>query len=323
MTRPAYGGQAVIEGVMMRGQRDMAVAVRRPSGEVYVHNEPLTSAIYTSSWAKLPFLRGLVMLWDSLVLGTRVLMFSANIAAEEDSSATPELTSKVMWSSLVIGLLVAVGLFFVLPVLLVSVIDPILASPFWSNVVEKVFRIALVIGYIAAIGFLPDIKRVFAYHGAEHKAINAFEDGAALEPAVVNRYSTAHPRCGTSFLLIVLIVSFIAFLLLGQPPMLERVVSRIILIPIVAGVSYELIRLGAAHYSNPMVRVLLAPGMAVQRLTTREPDLSMVEVSIAALKRIIAVEQAAAEKAAIEKAQPAEVGATTAAMVAGLQRDQG
>lgn len=317
MAKPAYGGQAVIEGVMMRGQRDMAVAVRRPTGEVYVRDEPLTSAIYTSSWTRLPFLRGLVMLWDSLVLGTRVLMFSANIAAEEDSSGTPELTSKVMWGSLVIGLLVAVGLFFVLPVLLVSAVDPILASPFWSNVVEKAFRIALVIGYIAAIGFVPDVRRVFAYHGAEHKAINAYEDGAVLEPAVVDRYSTAHPRCGTSFLLIVLIVSFIAFLLLGQPPMLERIVSRIVLIPIVAGVSYELIKLGAAHYSNPVVRVLLAPGMAVQRLTTREPDLSMVEVSIAALKRVIAIEEAP-----VEEAEAAKVGATEPVMAAGLKRDQ-
>jgi len=222
-----------------------------------------------------------------------------------------------MWGSLVIGLLVAVGLFFVLPVLLVSVVDPILASPFWSNVVEKAFRIALVIGYIAAIGFVPDVRRVFAYHGAEHKAINAYEDGAVLEPAVVDRYSTAHPRCGTSFLLIVLIVSFIAFLLLGQPPMLERIVSRVVLIPIVAGVSYELIKLGAAHYSNPMVRVLLAPGLAVQRLTTREPDLSMVEVSIAALKRVIAIEEAP-----VEEAEAAKVGTTGPVMAAGLKRDQ-
>lgn len=269
----------------------MAVAIRRPSGEVLVHSEPLTSIIYTSSWAKLPFIRGLVMLWDSLVLGTRVLMFSATVAVEEDESAAPEMSSKVMWGSLIIGLVLAMGLFFVLPVLLVSTVDPILRSSFWSNVVEKVFRLALVIGYIAAVGFIPDIKRVFAYHGAEHKAINAYEDGAPLEPEVVSRYGTAHPRCGTSFLLIVLIISFIAFLLLGQPPMLERVVSRIVLIPIVAGVSYELIKLGAAHYRNPIVKILLAPGMAVQKLSTREPDLSMVEVSIASLKRIIEIEE--------------------------------
>lgn len=297
LSKPAYGGQAVIEGVMMRGRTDLAVAVRRPTGGVLVHSEPLTAAVYTSRWWKLPFVRGVGMLWDSLVLGTRVLMFSANIAMEEEETATPEMSSKVMWGSLVIGLVIAVGLFFVAPVLLVNFVDPFLRSPFWSNLIEKVFRLVLIVGYIAAIGFMPDIRRVFAYHGAEHKAINAYEDGAVLEPEVVSRYSTAHPRCGTSFLLIVVIVSFVAFLLLGQPPLVERIVSRIVLIPVVAGIAYEFIKLGAAHYSNPVVRVLLAPGMALQKLTTREPDLSMLEVSIAALKRILAIEQGESERA--------------------------
>jgi uncharacterized protein YqhQ len=283
---------------MMRGQRDMAVAVRKPNGEVFVHSEELTSVVYTSRWAKLPFLRGLVMLWDSLVLGSRILMLSATIATEDEESLKPEDTSKIMWGSMIVGLAVAVGLFFILPVFMVSAVDKYLASSFWSNVVEKAFRIALVIGYMAVVGLMPDVRRVFAYHGAEHKTINAFEDGAALEPAVVDRYSTAHPRCGTSFLMVVLIVSLVAFLLLGTPPLIWRILSRVVLIPVVAGIAYELIKLGAAHYRNPIVKVLLMPGMAVQKLTTREPDLSMLEVSIAALKKVIAIEEAAPAKVA-------------------------
>lgn len=298
MDKPFYGGQAVLEGVMMRGRRHMAVAVRAPEGNIVVHDEALTSAIYTSRWSRWPFIRGAIALWDSLVLGTRVLMFSANVAVGEAAGGL-EAASGAIWLTVLFSLALATALFFVLPVLLVGVVDTYLRSSFLSNLVEKVFRLTLIVGYIGFVGFLPDIKRVFAYHGAEHKAVNAYEDGAPLEVAAVARYSTAHPRCGTAFLLVVVVVSFAAFLLLGQPPLLWRIASRIVLIPIVAGVAYELIRLGGKHRRHPVVKVLLAPGMALQALTTREPDSAQLEVAISALKRVVALEEEAEEGAVL------------------------
>ncbi len=284
---PTYGGQAVIEGVMMRGQREMAVAVREPSGSILVHAEPLTGILYSSRWAKMPFVRGVVLLWDTLVLGMRTLMFSANVAAAEEAV---EITSRMIWGTLIAALVIAVGLFFVLPVVLTGLVDQYISSSVVSNLVEKVIRLVFLVGYIGGVGFMPDIRRVFAYHGAEHKAVNAFEDGAPLEPGVVSRYSTAHPRCGTSFLLFVVVISFVAFLLLGRPSLEMRIASRIVLVPVVAAVAYELIRFGGAHYRHPLVKVLLAPGMALQSLTTREPTLDQVEVAIAALKRVLTAE---------------------------------
>ncbi len=288
MAKPTYGGQAVIEGVMMRGQREMAVAVRDPSGNIIIQAETLSGFVYTSKWAKLPFIRGAVSMWDMLVLGVRMLLFSANVAAAEEAV---EMTPKMLWVTLAVALIMATALFFVLPVVLVGAVDQFISSPFLSNVVEKVIRLGILIGYIGGVGLFPDVRRVFAYHGAEHKAVNAYEDSAPLEVSVVSEYSTAHPRCGTSFLLIVILVSFLFFTLLGRPPMEVRIASRILLIPVVAAVAYELIKLGGAHRNNPLVKILLAPGMALQSLTTREPTSDQVEVAIAALQRVLAAEQ--------------------------------
>lgn len=269
----------------MRGRKAMAVAIRHPSGEIIVHAEPLTARIYTSPVAKLPFIRGLTLLWDALGLGIRALMYSANIAlAEEDV----EFGGPMAWGTVILSLAMGVGLFFVTPLLLVSIVDRHIASPLASNIVEGFIRLGFLIAYIALIGLLPDIRRVFAYHGAEHKAINAYEDGAPLEPRAVRVYSTAHARCGTALLLVVGVLAIFFFSLLGRPPMVWRILSRILLIPLIAGVAYELIRLSAAHGHNPLVRAVLAPGLALQRLTTREPDDSMLEVAIAALKRVLA-----------------------------------
>lgn len=272
----------------MRGQKEMAVAVREPSGGILVHAETLTGFIYNSRWSKIPFFRGVFMLWDTLGLGMRTLLFSANVAAAEKAV---EITPRVIWITLIFALVFAVGLFFVLPVLLVGAIDQFINSSLLSNVVEKAIRLALLVGYVGAVGMLPDIRRVFAYHGAEHKTINAYEDGAPLEVDVVSKYSTAHPRCGTSFLLIVVVVSFLFFILLGRPSVEMRIASRIVLIPIVAGIAYELIKFGGAHYRNPLVKILLAPGLALQSLTTREPTPDQIEVAIAALRRVIAADQ--------------------------------
>ncbi len=288
MTKPAYGGQAVIEGVMMRGQREMAVAVREPSGNIIVHAETLKGFVYESKWAKVPFVRGVFMLWDTLVLGVRTLMFSASVAAEEQEV---EMKPQVLWGTMISALVFAVLLFFVLPVVLTGAIDQFISSPLVSNIVEKVIRLTILIGYIGGVGMIPDIRRVFAYHGAEHKTINAYEDGAPLEVSTVSKYSTSHPRCGTSFLLIIVVISFLFFMLLGRPSMEVRIASRIVLVPVVAAVAYELIKFGGAHYHNPLVKALLAPGLALQALTTREPAPDQLEVAIAALKRVLATDQ--------------------------------
>jgi uncharacterized protein YqhQ len=304
MSRTSYGGQAVVEGVMMRGPRTMAVAVRHPSGEIVLHEETLKGAIYTSRFAKLPLIRGAIAMWDTLGLGMRTLMFSANVAvAAEESGESGQpvkpmnaadvesaMPQGAMWGTLIVSLGLAVGLFFVLPVLAMGYLDRFITSSVVSNLVEKVIRLTLILGYIGGIGFLPDIKRVFAYHGAEHKAVNAHEAGAPLEVASVRRFTTIHPRCGTTFLIVVVVVSFVLFAFLGQPPLLLRVLSRIVLIPVVAGVAYEFTRFAANHYGNKIVHAIMAPGLAVQKLTTREPDDSQIETAIAALRAVITAE---------------------------------
>jgi uncharacterized protein YqhQ len=297
---------------MIRGQRNFAVAVRHPQGNIIIHTEPLKGRIYGGRWLKTPLLRGPLVLWDSLMLGMRTLMFSAQIALaeEDDKGEKVEMSSGAMWGTVVAALAFAIGLFFVAPAFLMSAfVDNYLNSSLASNLIEKVIRLGLVIGYIVLIGRLPDIRRVFAYHGAEHKAINAYETGVPMVVDEVRRFSTAHPRCGTSFLLVVVVISFVAFSLLGQPPMFERIVSRILLVPFVAAVAYELIKLGSKHERHPLTRVLLAPGMWMQKLTTREPDDSQVEVAIAALEAALAADEAVATPPVVPAAEePAQVG---------------
>lgn len=283
-----YGGQAVIEGVMIRGERNLAVAVREPSGEILVHSEPLKARIYTSRVGKLPFVRGLTMLWDALVLGIRSLMLSAQVYSGEEV----EFSGPLVWGTLAVSVIMAVAFFFVVPLLLVHLLDRYIASSLASNFIEGIIRLFFLLAYIYAVGFVPDIRRVFAYHGAEHRTINAYEDGAELMPAVVATYSTAHPRCGTAFLLVVMILSVLLFSLLGRPPLWLRILSRIMLIPVIAGLSYELIRFSAAHRHNVLVKTfILAPSLALQGLTTRQPDDSMLEVAIAALEQVLSMDQ--------------------------------
>lgn len=285
-----YGGQAVIEGVMMRGSKVMAIAVRDPKGEIVVHSEPLNAELYAGRLSRWPFVRALTMLWDALGLGMRGLMYSADVALGEEQV---EFSGPLGWGTVVISLALGIGLFFITPSLLVSLVDRWLPSSLLSNLVEGIVRLALLLLYIWAVGFIPDIRRVFAYHGAEHKTINAYEDGVPLNPQSVAAYTTAHPRCGTSFLLVVAIISILVFTLLGRPSLWIRLTSRVLLIPVVAGLSYELIRFSAAHRQNLLMRMLLAPGLLIQQLTTREPEPPMLEVAIAAFQRVLAEEQLA------------------------------
>lgn len=284
-----YGGQAVIEGVMMRGSKHMTVAVRRPSGDIIVHSEPLNARIYSGRISKLPFLRGLVMLWDALVLGMRALLFSADVALEEEEEV--EFKGPVAWGSVAFSLIIGIGVFLLGPLFLVRLVDRHISSSLVSNIIEGLIRLAFFLIYVYAIGFIPDIRRVFAYHGAEHETINAYEGGAPLEPEAIKAYSTAHPRCGTGFLLIFAVVAIFVFSLLGRPSLVLRILSRLLLIPVIAGLTYELIKFSAAHRDNPLIRtVVLAPSLALQRLTTQEPDESMLEVAIAALQRLLDME---------------------------------
>ena len=298
-----YGGQAVLEGVMMRGSRRMAVAVRAPDHKIILHDEAIDSPLYSGLLSRIPFVRGLGLLWDSLGLGTRALMFSARVTAGDEAAS---LSDPVAAGTLVVSLLFAVGIFFVAPLLvadgfewLVSGIGPTvpaiswLSSPLSHDLIEGFVRLLLVVGYIWAIGQIPDVARMFAYHGAEHKAINAYEAGAVLTPEEVSRYPLVHPRCGTGFLLIVVVASILAFALIGNPPFILRYLARIVLIPVIATVAYEYMRLTAQNMDKSWIRALVTPQLALQRLTTREPSIDMLEVSIAALKRVLESEPAA------------------------------
>ncbi len=289
MSKPFnYGGQAVIEGVMMRGSQHMAVAVRNPDGEIILHEQPISSPLYSGALSRIPFVRGLGLLWDSLGLGMRALNFSADIAVGEEA----EFSGPVAWGTMAVSLSLGIGLFFLLPAAAASGLQTLLGLPsnILGNLIEGIIRLGLVIGYIWLIGFIPDVKRLFAYHGAEHKAINAYEDSAPLTPESVARYPLEHPRCGTGFLLIVVVVSIVVFTLLGKMDLLTRLVSRVLLIPVVAGIAYEYIRLLARNLRSPVARILVKPQLALQRLTTREPSLDMLEVSLTALKRVLEAE---------------------------------
>ena len=280
-----YGGQAVMEGVMMRGRQNVSIAVRRPDGDISVISKPL-SQLYKGRVRNWPLIRGIIVLIETLALGTQALLHSAQIAAaEEDEKGISPL---LLWGSVAVAVAFAVALFFVAPLLLTRyLIDPYIASSLVSNLIEGIIRIIIFIAYLKAISLMPDLKRVFAYHGAEHKTVNAYESGVPLEVQYVKNYSTAHTRCGTSFLLAVMVIAIFVFALLGRPPLWISILSRIVLIPVIAAIGYEFVRFGAAHGQNPIVRGLLAPGLALQSLTTREPDDRQLETAIAALKKTI------------------------------------
>lgn len=275
---PVYGGQAILEGVMMRGRTAMAMAVRAPNGEVVVRSEPL-SGLYSGRLSKIPFLRGLLGLWDALGLGMRALTFSAQVSAGEDE----KLEGPAMAGTVAVSLLFAVGLFFMAPALLAKGAEAWWGvSAQWGNVLEGLVRLGLIVGYVWGIGFVPDIRRLYGYHGAEHKTINAFEAGAPLTPESVKRYPLEHPRCGTAFLLSVVVFSILLFSLIGPLPLALRLLSRVLLIPVIAGLAFEYIRFTARHLQNPLIRLVVAPNLALQRLTTAEPDSDMIRVAIAA-----------------------------------------
>ncbi len=275
---PMYGGQAVIEGVMMRGTQSVAIAMRTPNKDISLHKEPL-GALYKLKIIKIPFLRGLIMLLDALILGTRALTISANAQTGEEE----KIEGPLLYLTLFISLGIGVGLFFLAPAAFGHLFERFLGvGSWWGNVIEGLIRLGLMVGYIWAVGRIPDINRVFAYHGAEHKTINAFEVGAELTPASVAKFSVEHPRCGTSFLLSLILLSILLFSLIGPLPFFWRMASRVLFLPVLAGIAYEYIRWTANHLDSKFVRILIKPNLALQHLTTREPSLDMLEVAIAA-----------------------------------------
>jgi uncharacterized protein YqhQ len=335
MAKFYYGGQAVMEGVMMRGRTSAAVAIRRPDNSIYLYEEALNPRLYQNRLFRLPFLRGMLLLWEMLVLGTRLMTLSANVAtgaldpdAPENSSAgqsdtsggrpqgtvpetpmsdgtitgvadshveplleklaaPPQIGGLTLAFTLIVSLGFAIAVFFLGPLLITGLLHNQIGQGWFSLIIEGLIRLGLLIGYLYLIGRLPDIQRLFGYHGAEHKAINAMEHGDPLDIPHVRQASRVHTRCGTGFLLLVVVVSIVVFAFVGSPTLLIKVASRILLVPVVAGIAYELMRLGAANYRFRIVRWLLAPGLALQGLTTREPEDSMIECAIASLNRVM------------------------------------
>ncbi len=291
----AYGGQAVIEGVMMRGQYVAAISVRNPKGAIITKEIPLKAALYRGRIAKLPFARGLVMLWDALVLGTSALMWSADVALEEEEDVEFSFEGAAGVGLVLVSVALMLGLFVAIPAAASHAVKDVsgLDSRLAADVIEGVVKLGMLVGYIWLISHMNDVKRLFGYHGAEHKTINAYEAGAELTPENVNTYPIQHPRCGTAFLLTVVFISVAVHILTGRPDgVIALVLARIGLIFPIAGISYEIIRFTSKHLDNPIVRLIVKPNLALQHLTTRQPDLTMIEVGIASLERVLEAERA-------------------------------
>jgi uncharacterized protein YqhQ len=297
------GGQAVLEGVMMRSPGSWAVAVRRPDGRLARVCRPVSSAASRHRWLRLPVIRGMVALGESLVIGFRALAVSASFAAieegeEPDFEAAAELSRGQIAFSFVIAIGFAVVVFKVSPAVLTDLLP--IHSTIEFVLVEGAIRVTILIVYLALISLVPDLRRVFQYHAAEHKAINAYEDGAELSPERVQTYSKIHVRCGTAFLLWVMVIAIFVFAFVGRPAWPTLIASRILLLPVIAGLAYEVIRFGGMHPRNRVVRTLLKPGLWLQGLTTREPTLDQVEVSIQALRDVLDAERAGGVGAPVE-----------------------
>ena len=302
--RVLYGGQAVIEGVMIRGRGHYSLAVRKPSGEITATSSRL-STLYTGRLRRIPLVRGVIVLLETLLIGIEALSRSANMALEEEGQ---ELSKWSMALMLTISLSLGIGLFFIAPLFAIRSLDSMVATDWLSNLLEGILRLAVFLAYILLIGLMPDIKRVFAYHGAEHMTVHAQEHNLPLDVEHVRRFPTAHNRCGTAFLLVVMVVAIAVFTFVGRPSLPVSVASRIVLVPVIAAISYEIIRFSGARAANPLVRFIFYPSLALQSLTTRQPDDDQIEVAIRAMNHAIAVDEGTVEPgASIDYAPPVEV----------------
>jgi uncharacterized protein YqhQ len=284
-----YGGQAVVEGVMMRGRDVWAVAIRRPAGDIHVESHDIDSVAKRHPILRKPFLRGVIALGQALAIGFRALSISARESAPEDE----QLTSRQMAVSFVIAAVIFIGLFIVLPAATFGWVGRRIGSSILTNVLEGLFRVGLFLGYLLVIGRANDIRRVFAYHGAEHKTIAAYEHEEPLTPDRIDPYSTLHVRCGTNFLLIVMVTTIFVFALFGEPGLWWRIGSRLLAIPIIAGLAFELLRLGARYPKSAFMRIVMTPGLWLQRITTKPPDDGQIEVAVASFNEVLRREQQA------------------------------
>jgi len=297
------GGQAVLEGVMMRGPGNWSVAVRTPSGAIAEVSRPIDSAMARHRILRLPIIRGVMALGESLAIGFRALAISANYAAQDkDAASDAEVETELSRGALIFAFAIAIGfavmLFKVTPALITDWLP--IKSTGWFVIVEGLIRVTIFVLYLSLISLLPDLRRVFQYHAAEHKAINAYEAGEELEPETVQRYSLIHPRCGTAFLLWVMVIAVFVFAFFGRPAWYWLIATRILLLPLIAGLAYELIRFAGKHQGNRVVMTVLAPGLWLQRLTTREPSLDQLEVSIRALREVLAREASSTGETRVE-----------------------
>jgi uncharacterized protein YqhQ len=301
------GGQAVLEGVMMRGPGNWAVAVRTPSGEIAQVSRPIESKMAKHRVLRLPVIRGVMALGESLAIGFRALAISANYAAQEENPAEDgksgeEVSTELSRGALIFAFAIAIGfavmLFKVTPGLITSLLP--IDSTGWFVIVEGLIRVTIFVAYLSLISLLPDLRRVFQYHAAEHKAINAYEAGEELTPETVQRYSLIHPRCGTAFLLWVMVIAIFVFAFFGRPVWYWLIAERILLLPVIAGLAYELIRFAGKHQDNRVLMTLLAPGKWLQRMTTREPTLDQLEVSIRALREVLHLEEKRTDEPRVE-----------------------
>ncbi len=282
--RHNYGGQALIEGVLMRGRDAIAVALRHPDGRIVFATERLGSRFHGTRWAKLPFIRGLVVLYETLIVGTRWLVRSASVQAEEDDV---EIGKGAVALMLGFTLLIGIGVFFLLPLLASSVIAGGSTSRFAQPAVEGLIQVGIFLGYLAIISRMPDIHRVFQYHGAEHMTIHALEAGDPLVVHEIRKYPTAHPRCGTEFLVVLIALSIFTFSIVGKQEPLVMVGSRFVLIPVLASVGYEVLRLGGRYRRNPLIKAIMWPGILVQMITTKQPTPDMIEVAIVSMEEAL------------------------------------
>jgi len=295
-----YGGQAVIEGGMMRSPRYFAVACRRPNGDIVVKLEDLANSwLARLKWLNRPFLRGTLALLDAMALGIRALRFSADVQLEEQTQTVQQkrINDLAVGSTMVLGIAIGVGLFVALPTALTQLLP--WKKPVLLNMLDGIIRIALFLGYVMAVGNLKEIRRVFQYHGAEHKAINTFEAGLPLTMENARQQSRIHPRCGTSFVMVVLILAIFVFSLTGRPPIWLRIPLHIALLPVVAGIAYEVIKFAGRHKESRFTRWLLAPGLWSQRITTREPEEAQIEVALCALQAVVEQERRVNEPIAV------------------------
>ena len=281
-----YGGQAVIEGVMIRGKKFYSLSVRRPDGTITTNIEPISSH-FIGTLRRVPFVRGILVLAETLTIGVKALHQSSLLASETDDPSDSTISNLALVGTIIFSLMIGIGIFFIFPAIALESVDGFIQSNLISKILEGILRLIVLVAYVSIIGIFPDIKRVYQYHGAEHMSIHALEHGKPLTPEMVRTFPTPHPRCGTAFLLTVMVVSILVFAAIGDSGFIGRILSRLALIPVIASISYEIIRFAGTHPNSILAGIVSIPGLMLQKITTKIPDDSQIEVAISAVEAVI------------------------------------